>query len=179
MWQQTELFDQRLQLGILLLIPASIILLLLMTAQYPTVLNNGGLLGLIAASGMLLTYGYLALRSPIAVGKLLHNIWRRGAFLGIISGLVLSLDLIASYLLHDWTISSRTSLAAYGLFLLFVVISGFIGARKTGRFWAGLTTAIWCVLVTLMIWFFVEFAAYLLFSSTPAGAEFIRQEMPA
>lgn len=34
MWQRTKTFDQRLQLAILILIPASIILPLLMTVQY-------------------------------------------------------------------------------------------------------------------------------------------------
>ena len=170
-------FDQRLQLAIRLIIPVSILLLLIIVLQYPPALSSGGLLGLIGASGILLVYGYLALGSPIAVGKPSGEVWRRGAVLGMISGIVLSVDLISSYFLQDWIISSRTSLLAYGIFLLFILISGFIGARQTGQWKTGLTTAAWCVLVTLMIWFFAEFASYLLFSNTSSGAEFIRQEM--
>lgn len=172
-------FDRRLRRIITLLIGANVILLIINVLLYPPVLSNGGLLGLAAATGILLIYGYLALGSPIAVGKLPNTIWRRGVYLGVCSGLVLSVDLISGYILHDSTTSARTSLIAYGLFLILILVSGFIGGRQTGNFSSGITTALWCVLIALLIWFFVEFAAYLIFSNTPAGAAFIRDEMQA
>ena len=170
-------FDRRLRRIIICLIAANLLLLIVNVLFYPPVLSNGGLLGLAAATGILLLYGYLALMSPIAVGKLLNPIWRCGVYMGLCAGIVLSVDLLSGYILHDSTSSARTSLIAYGLFFILILVSGFIGGRQTGNFRSGITTALWCVLTALLIWFFVEFAAYLLFSNTPDGAAFIRDEM--
>jgi hypothetical protein len=176
---ETGIFERRLQGIIIFLIGTSVILLILSVLSYLPVLSDGGLLGFVAAIGILSVYGYLTLASPLAVGKLPNTVWRRGAYLGVCSGLVLSVDLISGYVLHDPTISARTSLGAYGLFLVLIFISGFIGTRETGKLTSGITTALWCVLTALLIWFCVEFAAYLLFSSTPSGAAFIHEEMQA
>ena len=81
--------------------------------------------------------------------------------------------------MHDPTISAQTSLIAYGLFLILILVSGILGGRQTGKLTSAITTALWCVLTALLIWFCVEFAAYLLFSNTPSGAAFIRDEMQA
>ncbi|MEP6986092.1 MAG: hypothetical protein ABI970_10865 [Chloroflexota bacterium] len=174
---QSTVFDKRMRRVVTFLIGANMILLIVNVLSYLPVLSNGGLLGFVAATGILLIYGYLTLGSPIAVGKLPNIIWRGGVYLGICSGLVLSVDLISGYVLPDPTISTRTSLAAYGLFLILIFVSGFIGGRQTGKFTSGITAALWCVLTALLIWFFVEFAAYLLFSNTPSGAAFVRDEM--
>jgi len=159
----TTTFDQRLRRGILFLLGLNVLLLIVNLLTYPPVLSNGGLPGLVAAAGILLIYGYLALTSPIAIGKLSNVVWRRGVYLGLCSGLILSIDLISGYILHDSTISARTSLVAYGLLLSLIIVSGFIGGRQNGTFRAGITTAVWYILIALLIWFCVEFAAYLLF----------------
>jgi len=173
----TVIFDKQVRRVITVFIVVNLILLVVNVLTYVPVLMAGGLLGFIADIGILSLYGYLALFSPLAVGKLPHPIWRRGVYLGLFSGLILSADLVSGYILHDPTTSARTSLIAYGLFLILILVSGFMGGRQTGKFTSGITTALWCVLIALLIWFCVEFAAYLLFSHTPAGAAFIRDEM--
>lgn len=179
MQSETAIFDRRLRRIIPFLIGVNVLLLILNVLLYPPVLSNGGLPGFVAAIGILFVYGYLALASPIAVGKLPNTLWRYGFYLGLCSGVVLSIDLVSGYFLHDSTTSAHTSLIAYGLFLILILDSGFIGGRHTGKVSSGITTALWCVLIALLVWFCVEFAAYLLFSSTPAGAAFVRDEMQA
>ena len=175
----TSPFDRRLQRAILFLIGINIVLLIVNVALYPPIVSNGGLPGLIADIGILLVYGYLMLLSPMAIGKLANPVWRRGVYLGLCSGIVLSVDLVSGYILHDPTTSARTSLMAYGIFLLLIFASGIIGTRQTGKLSSGITTALWCVLIALLIWFCAEFAVYLIFSNTPNGAAFIREEMQA
>jgi hypothetical protein len=179
MQTQAANFDRRLQRVILFLIGLNVILLIINVLTYIPVLSNGGVPGLIAAIGILLVYGYLSLASPMAVGKLPSPVWRSGVYLGVVSAIILSLDLISGYLLQDSTLSARTSLIAYGLFLILILVSGILGGRQTRNLTSGVTTALWCVLIALLIWFCVEFAAYLLFSNTPSGAAFIREEMQA
>lgn len=175
----TNPFDRGLQRTILFLIGINIVLLIVNVALYPPVVSNGGLPGLIADIGILLIYGYLMLLSPMAIGKLANPVWRRGVYLGVCSSIILSVDLVSGYILHDPTTSARTSLMAYGIFLLLIFTSGIIATRQTGKFSSGITTALWCVLIALLSWFCVEFVVYLIFSNTPNGAAFIREEMQA
>src|SRR5215813_6811805 len=96
-------FDRRLQRAIIFLIGINVVLLILNVLTYPPVLSSGGLPGLVADIAILLIYGYLMLFSPIAIGKLPNPIWRRGVYLGLCAGIILSADLISGYILHDPT----------------------------------------------------------------------------
>lgn len=162
------------------IILANLLLILLGLALYPTVIQQNGLLGVIADTAILLIYGFLALFSPLSVGKARPELLKTSLLLGLISGLCLSTDLVAGYLItHDAQTNANTSLIAYGIFLGLVALSAFLVARRTGRVRSGLVAALWSVIVALLIWFAFEFAAFYLFSSTPSGREFIRLEMEA
>jgi hypothetical protein len=155
-------------------------LLILGVILYPIVLQADGLLGLGAATAILGVYGLLALRSPIALSKAEPRLVRGGMILGLISGAILSLDLVSGYLIsHNDATNAGTYLLAYGGFLLLRLGAGGWGAARTGQIRAGVTVALWCVLTALLIWFCVEFAAYYLFAQTASGAAFIRMEMAA
>src|SRR5262245_61527803 len=101
----TNPFDRRLQRAILFLIGLNLVLLIVNVLIYPPVLSNGGSPGLIADISILLLYGYLMLLSPMAIGKLANPIWRSGVYLGLCSSIILSVDLVSGYILHDPTTS--------------------------------------------------------------------------
>jgi hypothetical protein len=155
-------------------------LLLLGVLRYPAVLQEGGLLGILAGSVILGVYGFLALFSPIAPGRADPGPVRRGLILGLVGGAGLSIDLVSSYFItRDPSASAAWSLLVYGLFFLLLLCAGVWGAASTGRFKAGFSTALWCMVIALLLWFCAEFAAYYLFAGTEVGAAFIGQEMAA
>ena len=166
-----------LRRAIMVLVPINILLLFVGILQYPPVLGAGGLKGMIAAALIVLVYGWLALFSPIAIGRANTKVIRNGILFGLLSSIILSGDLISGYLIHDGNTSARTSLIAYGLFFILIIASAVRGFRQTGKFTSGLAAAVWCVLVALLIWFCVEFVAYYIFASTPSGMAFIQDEM--
>ena len=166
-----------LRRAIMIFVPINIFLLFVGVLQYPPVLGEGGWKGLIAASLIVLLYGWLTLFSPISIGSGDTAVIQKGIMFGILAGVMLSVDLISGYLIHNGDTSARTSLVAYGLFFILITASAVRGFRQTGKFASGLTAALWCVLVALLIWFCVEFVAYYVFASTPSGMAFIQDEM--
>lgn len=153
-------------------------LVLLGVLLYPTVMNEGGLLGICADIVVLTIYGFLALFSPIALGKINSGLLNRSVLLGLIGGLGLVIDLVSDYLIGPTgDYSATSSLTAYGIFLLLLLISAILAAQQTRKFISGISAAIWSVLTALLLWFFVEFTAFYLFATTPSGTKFIQLEM--
>src|SRR5579885_1318755 len=101
-----------LRIIILVGIALNAILLLLGLFFHPTVISSNGLASLAAPIVILLAYGFLALFSPISLGKIEWRIIRWGVLFGCIGGMVLSVDLVTSYFL-DESVSARDSLIAY------------------------------------------------------------------
>ncbi len=167
----------KLGLGIGLIVVADVVVLGMTVAQTPTILHSGGLTGFIAALFAVLFYGYLALMSPVAIGRLKQSILGPAVGLGVISGVMLGLDLLSGYLFPDPQLSAKTSLLAYGLTLLSILIGGYIGARRTGKLATGMKGALAVTLISLLIWFLAEFTLLFLFANTRAGAVFIGDEM--
>lgn len=170
-------FNRFLRRAIIILVPVNLALLLVGVAQYPPVLSQGGLPGLIAAAAIVLIYGFIALFSPISIGKAHPLIVRQGSILGLVGGFVLSADLISGYIIHDADTSARTSLVAYGFFFLLILTASVLTIRRTGNFSSGMMAAVWCVVTALLIWFCVEFVSFYLLASSPGGAAFVASEM--
>ncbi|HEX7432388.1 MAG TPA: hypothetical protein VF326_01925 [Anaerolineaceae bacterium] len=168
---------QRVLFGLILLDGA---LVLLGLALYPSVLQEGGLLGASAAILMVCLYGFLALYSPISIAKVPMQIWRTGAIAGTMGGIWLGLDLLSNYFIYrDGATNSKISLVVYGVYFLLMLVTAIRGSVITKRFVAGLTAALWYVLADQLIWFTVEFSSYYLFSRTAVGTVFIHEEMYA
>jgi hypothetical protein len=164
-------------LGLVLL---DVALVLLGLVLYPSVLQEGGLLGAGAAALMVCLYGFLALYSPVSLSKIPIQIWRTGVIAGTIAGAWLGLDLLSNYFIYrDGATNSKISLVVYGVYFLLLLGTAMRGSIITKRIGAGLTTALWYVLAAQLIWFAIEFGAYYLFSHTTVGIQFIQTEMHA
>src|SRR6476659_8289698 len=78
--------------AMLWLLLADEVLLFVGVWLYPSVLGEGGLLGIGAATAILLIYGFLALYSPASYSKADPSAVRSGVILGLLGGIVLSVD---------------------------------------------------------------------------------------
>ena len=166
--------------AILSLSIADILLIFLGLMLYPNVVGQGGLLGAGAASAMVTTYGWVALFSPLRPERLDPRMWKKGAMLGVASGLWLGLDLLSNYFIYrDGTINSKISLIVYGVYFLLLVGVAASETHASGQFKSGMVAALWYNLPAQLIWLFSEFACYYLFSRTPTGTRFIETEMHA
>jgi uncharacterized membrane protein len=153
---------------------------LLGLALYPSVLQEGGLLGSGAAILMICFYGFLALYSPVSLSKTPSQIWRTGGVVGTIAGIWLSLDLLLNYFIYrDGPTNSKISLVVYGVYFLLLLGTAVRGGAIRKSVKAGLTAALWYVLPAQLIWFAFEFGSYYLFSQTTVGIQFIQTEMQA
>jgi hypothetical protein len=155
-------------------------LVLLGLALVPAVLQAGGLLGASAAALIVCLYAYLGLASPLSLTRVPGQIWRMGAFTGLIGGTWLGLDLLSNYFIYrDGAANSKISLVVYGVYFLLLLGTAIRAGALTKRFRAGLTAAVWYVLTAQLIWFAVEFGAYYLLGRTVVGMQFIQEEMAA
>ena len=164
--------------ALLAIVLSDIALVLLGLALYPKVLRQGGLLGAGAAISMVALYGFLALYSPLRFGNVDNRLWKPGVKLGTVGGLVLGLDLLSNYFIYrDGPTNSKISLVIYGFYLLLLLGAAARGGYITRKIKEGLIVTLWYVFIAQLIWFFIEFGAYYLFSRTPIGVKFIQTEM--
>ena len=173
----TDQTVQRMLWGLLILDAA---LVLLGVVLYPSVLQEGGLLGSGAAILMICFYGFLALYSPVSFSKTPSQIWRTAVMIGTIAGIWLGLDLLLNYFIYrDGPTNSKISLVVYGVYFLLLLGTAIRGSAIRKSIKAGLTAALWYVLPAQLIWFAFEFGSYYLFSQTAVGIQFIQTEMQA
>ncbi len=159
---------------------ADLALVLLALVLYPKVIRSGGLIGASAAAFMVLSYGALALCSPIRPGNADKALWKSGAVMGTIGGFWLGGDLLSNYFVYrDGPTNSRISLVVYGCYVLLLMAVALRGVRWRGRLRDGLIAAAWYVILAQLIWVFAEWAGYYLLAQTPVGVRFIQTEMGA
>lgn len=163
-----------------MLIGIDMLLLVVGAILYPTSINEGGLLGIVGDVIILLVYGYIALASPLRVDRVGAGVLNLGLVAGAVGALVLCFDLVSSYFVsRDAGASATSSLLSYGFLLVLLLAVAFVGAARTGRIISGLAASVWAIITVTLLWSFCEFAAFYLFGTSGAGAEFVRQEMQA
>jgi hypothetical protein len=127
-------------------------------ATTPGLLQGRGGIGLLAVEAMLAIYAaaaiLLAPRAPVALAI--------GAPIGLIAGAVYAAEILSEY---AFTPPDNTplGLAEFGTVFALFFIAGGLGAWRTGRFKAGVSTAIWTAVISALIWYAVLLAVFLAF----------------
>ena len=168
----TNQFARTLRIAVLIGISADLLLIAVRVARYPALFAMpGAFTFLIEPIVALIVYAVVAGALPWLTERIAHgpSALRIGALVGVIGGAieVVSTALESLVSLPQTVVAVTTGVAQVSLFLLFAV-AGFLGSRRTQRFWSGLSAAIGSAMVAIVI--VVTFGFLLITTSLPTLA---------
>jgi hypothetical protein len=133
------------------------------------------LTGVLAATAIIVEYGIVAWFAPQRVEKMRPAILPTAILLGVIAGLIFTIEIILEYILLPKD-NTTFGLVEFGSVFFLYLLAGAITAYRTNSIRNGVLSAVGAAIIATLIWTIVTLSVFYLFRGTPQQTRIFQAE---